>query len=66
MVGRFADGTELRVAAEEWIPYTAVRTLDNGTVLVRGAMGALLDLLSSALNFRLGVGDDSPKPAKCR
>ncbi|XP_063840047.1 glutamate receptor ionotropic, delta-2-like isoform X1 [Scylla paramamosain] len=41
----------LKVAVEEWVPWTKVVTETNGALRIEGPMANLLDILSSVLNF---------------
>ncbi|MPC24171.1 glutamate receptor ionotropic, kainate 1-like [Portunus trituberculatus] len=41
----------LKVAVEEWVPWTKVVTEANGALRIEGPMANLLDILSSVLNF---------------
>ncbi|XP_050693218.1 probable glutamate receptor isoform X2 [Eriocheir sinensis] len=41
----------LKVAVEEWVPWTKVLTDANGTVRIEGPMAELLQILSTVLNF---------------
>ncbi|XP_042204243.1 glutamate receptor-like [Homarus americanus] len=41
----------LRIAAEEWVPWTKIDVQENGTVGILGPMAHLLDIFADKLNF---------------
>ncbi|XP_069995904.1 probable glutamate receptor [Penaeus vannamei] len=43
--------TLLRIAAGEWVPWTKIVVLDNGTVTIQGPMDNLLRILADKMNF---------------